>query len=262
KYYDTLHISCIGYLEKDILINSLSLIDLDSIYLQPNIIELNAVEIHAKSRRAPKAKEIIKLSIRQIMDNYPDKSILYNGYYREYIKKNNDYINLFESIINLEDPGFQSTDNFNAGLMYKRINLDFQIDSLLMRPYDNLDKFVPHSRMPIPLNNELVILRAHDPVRNYNRKSLYFIDCLETDFIRNHDFSAPKLTYLSDRPYYYITFEDNRKYTTGINRISTRGTIYIDALNYGIKKINYRATIDKETNRQKLFELSLEYKLV
>jgi hypothetical protein len=91
-------------------------------------------------------------------------------------------------------------DNFNAGLMYKRINRDFRVDSLLMRPYDNWDKFIPYSVMPIPLNNELVILRAHDPVRNYNRKSLYFIECLEKEFIRYHDFSSPRLTYLDDRP--------------------------------------------------------------
>jgi hypothetical protein len=262
KYFDSIHISCVGYLEKIVPINSLNLIYLDSIYLQPNIMELEEVEIQAKSVRAPKSKEIIHLAISRIIDNYPDNSILYNGYYREYIKKNDDYINLFESIIILEDPGFQSIDNFNAGLLYKRINLDFQVDSQLMRPYDNLDKFVPYSRMPIPLNNELVILRAHDPVRNYNRNSLYFIECLETDFIRHHDFSNPKLTYLNDRPYYYITFEDNQKYSIGIDRITASGMIYIDAVNYGIKKINYRATIDKGVNRQKLFELSLEYKLV
>jgi hypothetical protein len=262
EYFDSLHVSCIGYLERVILIKNLSLFNVDTIYLHQNIIELNAVDIQAKSRKAPKSKDIIKLAIHKILENYPDTSILYNGYYREYIKKDDDYINLFESIINIEDPGFQSIDNFNAGLMFKRINLDFQVDSQLMKPYDNHDKFVPYSRMPIPLNNELVILRAHDPVRNYNRNSLYFIECLEKDFIPNHDFSNPKLTYLIERPYYYITFQDNQKYTIGTNRVTTIGTIYIDAFNYGIKKINYRGTLDKGINRQKLFELSLEYKLV
>jgi len=262
KYFDSLHVSCVGYLEKFIPIKSLNLIYLDTIYLQPNIMEIEEVEVQVKSRRSLKSKEIIHLAISKITDNYPDNSILYNGYYREYIKKNDDYINLFESIINLEDPGFQSIDNFNAGLMFKRINLNFQVDSQLMKPYDNHDKFVPYSRMPIPLNNELVILRAHDPVRNYNRNSFYFIECLETDFVRNHNFRSPKLTYLNDRPFYYITFEDNQKYTVGINRISASGMIYIDAINYGIKKINYKAIIDKGTSRQKLFELSMEYELV
>jgi len=261
KYYDALHISCVGYLEKTIPVNTLSLTSLDSIFIMPNIVELDGVEVQAKAGKIPDSKQIIRKAIRQIQDNYPDNSILYNGYYREYIKQDDDYINLFESIINLEDPGFQSIDNFNAGLMYKRINLDFKVDRPLMRPYDNYNKFVPYSRMPIPLNNELVILRAHDPIRNFNRNSFYFIDCLETDFLGNHKFSDPKLTYLGERPYYYITFDDKMKYTIGNNRVTAKGTIYIDALNYGIKKINYRTTLDKGTNRQKLFELNLEYKL-
>jgi hypothetical protein len=259
-YFDTLHISCIGYLQKDLPVNSLNLLGLDSIYLQPGIIEIDEVDIHARARRAPRSKEIIKLAIERIPENYPDTAILYNGYYREYIKQEDEYINLFESIINLSDPGFQAIDNFDAGLMYKRINTDFRVDSPLMRPYDNRNKLVPFSVMPIPLNNELVILRAHDPVRNYNRKSLYFIECLQTDFIHNHNFNPPKLTYLGDRPYYAITFEDNRKYFYSNYRITANGTIYIDALNYGIKRINYRGTINTGTRKQKLFELSLEYR--
>ena len=259
---DTLHISCVGFLGKKILVREMSLTRLDSIFLQPHIIELNEVSVEARARKPPAAKDIIRFAIRNIPENYPDSTVLYNGYYREYVKKDEQYINLFESIINLEDPGFESIDDFNAGLIFKRINQDFPVDSQLMRPYDNRDKFVPYSFMPIPLNNELVILRAHDPVRNFNRESLYFIGRLEKDFIRNHDFDNPKLTYLGDRPYYYINFKDNKKYTIGINRISLKGTIYIDALNYGIKRLNYRATIDNGVTRQKLFELSLEYRLV
>ena len=259
---DTLHISCVGYLGKDIPLREMSHYGLDSIYLSPHIFELDEVGVQVKAGRAPKARDIIRLAISNIPENYPDTSILYNGYYREYIKQEDQYINLFESIINLEDQGFGTVDNFNAGLMFKRINQDFRVDSLLMRPYDNRDKFVPYSLMPIPLNNELVILRAHDPVRNFNRESLYFIECLQKDFIRNHEFSPARLTYLGDRPFYFIAFVDNRKYTIGISRITTRGVIYIDALNYGIKKINYRATTDNGTIQQKLFELSLEYRLV
>ena len=201
EYADTIHISCIGYQDKGILAKSFDLIRLDSIFLIPGLIELDAVEIQAKEKKTPRKKEIIQLAITHILDNYPDISVLYNGYYREYIKQDDNYINLFESIINIVDPGFQSIDNFTAGLEFKKINTDFPVDSLLMKPYDNINKFVPHSRMPIQLNNELVILRAHDPVRNYKQNSLYFINRLEKDFIKNHNFEDPKLTYLNDRPY-------------------------------------------------------------
>ena len=104
--FDTLYITCIGYIGNSIPINYLKQPGPDSIYLQPNIIELDEVEIQTKSKRTPKSKEIIKLSLLKMGDNYPGTSILYNGYYREYIRKNEDFINLFESIINLEDPGY------------------------------------------------------------------------------------------------------------------------------------------------------------
>jgi hypothetical protein len=256
---DSLHLSCIGYKEQSILLKDLDLKTIDTIFMRPYHIELDAVEVKTEFRKAPGSKKIIRRSISQIPDNYPDQPVLYRGYYREYVKQEEDYINLLESIIDLEDPGISMPDEFSAGLLFKRINKDFRVDRELMRPYDNVDKLVPYSTMPTTTSNELVILRSHDPVRNFNEEALYYIDCLKTDFIRNHDFNPPKLTYLNDRPYYYITFSDRKYSSWGSTRIFTMGSIYIDALNYGIKKINYQAFAEAGINSQKLFELNVEY---
>lgn len=258
---DTLHISCIGYESEHIPVAMLQKTGLDTIYLHPGSVELSEIEVTAKGKRSPGSRQIIRMAVRNILNNYPTFPLVHTGYYREYIKSGGEYINLFESILNIADPGYQSVDNFNAGLLYKRVNRQFQVDSLLMRPYDNTDKFVPFSIMPIALNNELLILRAHDPVRNFNKHSLYFIERLERDFVRNHDFSAPKLTYLDDRPFFLISMKDNQKYRSGGNRIYTSGSIYIDAYNYGIKRIEYESTMDNGVSRRRLFGLNLEYAL-
>jgi hypothetical protein len=258
---DTLHISSIGYQSRSIPVLMQQRAGPDTIYLHQSRVELSELEITAKGKRAPGSKQIIRRAVREILNNYPTFPLVYNGYYREYIKHGADYINLFESILNIEDPGYQSVDNFNAGLLYKRVNRQFQVDSILMRPYDNREKFVPFSIMPISLNNELLILRAHDPVRNFNVHSLYFIERLDRDFLRNHDFTAPKLTYLDERPFFLISMKDNQKYRSGSNRIYTSGSIYIDALNYGIKRIEYESTMDNGITRRRLFGLNLEYAL-
>ena len=129
-------------------------------------------------------------------------------------------------------PGFSSIDSFNASLYFKRVNQEFPFDSSLLVPYDNVTKLIPESFMPISLNNELLILRAHDPIRNYNRFSFAFVNILKSDFIGNHIFSPPKLTYQDSKPYYYITFTDAVKYKSAIHSFETRICLLCSMLGY------------------------------
>ena len=66
---------------------------------------------------------------------------------------------------------------------------------------------------------------------------------------------------MDDRSYYVIRFEDKMSYHIGANRVKTEGTIYIDALNFGVKKINYLATLVTGASAIKLYELTVEYVL-
>ena len=258
---DTITISCIGYDSKRIPISSLSEKEMNHIFLNPGILEMKKVIVEGKRKRVRGSEEIIEKAISSIPKNYPQDTVIYHGYYREYTKQSEKYINVFESIIDLQDPGFDSQDHFMAEMLYKRLNRDFKTDGLLIKPYDNFKKYVPYALMPIQYNNELLILRAHDPVRNYNRFSFDFIKTLEDNFIENHLFEKPKLTYLKGEPFYYIQFRENPWTVRSENRIfGVKGYLYISAQDYGIKKINYQLFLETFVDKQKYFELNLEYK--
>jgi hypothetical protein len=261
QFGDTLKITCIGYSGKLLLIDQMLLFQLNTIYLQKNIYELKSIAVKAKARRVQKPEKIISKAIDLIPDNYTSKPVVYKGYYREYLRDRNDFINLFESVLNMEDFGIASTNDFNANLEFKKLNEDFRFDSSLFKPYDNEEKFVPLAKVHVEGKNELALLKSTDPIKNSFGFSVSYIDNFRKDFLVNHNFNNPKLTYLNDRPYYVISFIDNVNYRVGIDRINMNGTIYIDAENYGIKKINYLATMHSSVKTKKLYELNVEYSL-
>ncbi len=241
---DSLYLSCIGYRPYAIALGDLHTERLDTIFLSPYMVAWDESEIDSKSSKVPKAKKIIKQAVAAIPENLPDHPVKYNGYYREYVKQGNTCINLLESIIDLSDQGIGGTDNFSAGILYKRINPDFAID-----------ESVPNSG-----DNELVLLRSYNPVRNYDRPAISYIDRLSTKFAKNHIFDAPRVTFQDGRSYFVISFVDNK--APGKNDIDlvTEGVIYIDTRNYGIKRLDYKGFARRGINRKMLFGLSLEYK--
>ena len=93
--------------------------------------------------KLPSSKKLVDFAISRIPRLYPSDPVIYKGYYREYLRKGDDFINLFESILNLIDFGPASQETYLASLDYKRLNSDFEIDSTLFRTYENRKKFVP-----------------------------------------------------------------------------------------------------------------------
>ncbi|MFO7670296.1 MAG: hypothetical protein R6W31_11610 [Bacteroidales bacterium] len=258
--FDSLHFSCIGYLSASVALNDIQKDALDTIILSPRLFILDEVQVESKNRKTPQSKQIIKEAIAAIPLNHPDFPVKYNGYYREYVKHNEDHINLIESIIELSDSGINTRDHFAAGLLFKRSSPDFETDPALMRAYDNVNKFVPYLWAPQITANELVLLRSHDPVRNFDQATLYHIDNLKSEFVKNHEFYPPRLTYLDDTAYYAISFMDKKPLKRGDKTIVTEGTIFIDANDYGIKKLSYAAFAQEGIERKKIFGLNLEYK--
>lgn len=259
---DTLHITCIGFTDNKIPVRLLALYEQNTIYLSPYIYKLNNVIVKGKSQRIPRSRRIIQEALTQLDSIFYIDTIVYEGYYREYIKDDNIYLNLFEGIINLEEFRNDSLSGFLTELIYKRRNDDFQVDQALVKAYDNNEKFVPFSTVHMNKNNELAFLRLADPLKNIFSQTVSYIDNIQEDLIQHHRFSKPQLTYLNERPYYYITFVDNQNFKQGTNKVVFEGKMFVDAENRGIKKISYLAKLDKGHLKQKLYELNVEYKFV
>ncbi|HYX08823.1 MAG TPA: hypothetical protein VE912_18970, partial [Bacteroidales bacterium] len=89
--------------------------------------------------------------------------------------------------------------------------------------------------------------------------SISFIDNFRKDFIRNHTFSKVSFTWMDDQLYYVIPFVDKVNYARGINQVKMHGTIYINADDFAVKKVNYQADIKTGLSSKKLYELNVEY---
>ncbi|MGB5781258.1 MAG: carboxypeptidase-like regulatory domain-containing protein [Eudoraea sp.] len=268
---EILEITSMGFREQKILISELTSEQINIIMLFPKAIELQEVEVAAKKRRKLSAIEIVRKAITAVPANYPLYSFATVGYYRDYQKKESQYINLNEAILGVFDEGFDTSDNESTSIrIYDyRENMDFQRDTIAQKPYNYKSglKVIDNAFLWNYGGNEFTILRIHDALRNYDMDSYSFVHRLKYDFVENHSFSREKNTYLADEPLYNISFRKQGPRHYGY------GTLYISQRDFSIYKMEY-AVYDRlktipgnngnknETEEQLIFEVITEYQRV
>ena len=163
----------------------------------PVVYGLGEVNVVA-SRKKQSSLAIIRRAIRNIGNNYPDKPFNFISYYRDYQKKDSNYINLNEAIVQTFDDGFSSGSDLNKyRLLGFRKNTDFP--TMNISPYyasrndsyDSPDKTIPNAILGDQYGNELFVLMTHDALRNFNKRSFSFVETFSKDFIIYHYFSEP-----------------------------------------------------------------------
>ncbi len=92
--YDTLQISCMGYLSKKIQLQHYINDSLDHIKLEQDLFAIQEVVI-----RKVNPMNLIKKAIENIPENYPDNLYGFKGFYRETIKKNKNYVSIAEALV-------------------------------------------------------------------------------------------------------------------------------------------------------------------
>ncbi len=298
---DTLLISTIGYKNKIVLISKLKKNQLNIIYLNSIVEQLNEVSITTfvnkrKKRRKKRirSRSLIREAIKRIPENYPTQPFEFISYYRDYLKKKNKYYNMNEAIVQTIDSGFNSLHYKNKfRLLDYSKNKNFPRETSLPELYDTIwqtpnyerpKKFIPYARLPNQGGNELFILLAHNPIRNYKTGSFSFIHKLSKDFLRNHSFKKPSFIFkgdlrlckinfstrkeiidrgsipnpegfVSDRKSHYIISDKTGKVET--DAVLIEGEIIINPKDYTIHKIKYTAIL--ESTNKRIYGLDLEY---
>lgn len=267
-------ISSIGYKSKQIKLSDLKLNITNIIYLSKSNNNLQEVVIKSSKRKKKLlAKQIVRKSIENILENYPTQSHSYISYYRDYqqpvdnsyqnlIKSKNriEYLNVHEAIIESFDNGYKSDklkSKKNQNLLYKYIaNKNFIQDSTLTIPYDNKSKKYSESVYITPLGgNELNILDLTNAVRNYNKMSFSFTNIFKTDFLKNHIFKVKEVVFLDEIPLYKIFFYSLKNRTS--YEYSAYGHIFISKNDFAIHKLNYNLFYRKKKNPQ--YSITIEY---
>jgi hypothetical protein len=262
---DSLVVTCIGYRGNTLSVKDLSGSSLNKIYLNPAIYDLGEVKV-ISSRKKLKSTDIIAKAIRNIRKNYPINQFSYICYYRDYQKRNGNYLNLNEAIIQVLDTGFTSLSIYNQyRILDFRKNTDFQ--RVEFSPYYDLsnssegyktDKYIPRASLGDQFGNELLVLMVHDAVRNFRTRSFSFIDVLSTDFLKNHFFGIPEPVYNNNLLLYKIFF--NAKSWLMPDSLLITGAIYIQPGDYTIHKIEYTCNyVLSGRQKKEMFNIDIEY---
>lgn len=261
---DSLLITCIGYKENSVAYKDLSNIKENRILLLPVVYGLGEVSVVA-SRKKQSSLAIIRRAIRNISNNYPDKPFNFISYYRDYQKKDSNYINLNEAIVQTFDDGFSSGSDLNKyRLLGFRKNTNFPAKyfspyySVGYNNYDSPDKTFPDGTLGDQYGNELFVLMKHDALRNFNIRSFSFVETFSQDFIIYHYFSEPTIVLNNNLVLYKIDF--TAKQSVEGDSLSVSGAIYIQPADYSIHKLEY--STNKKSKDQKLkqiYNIVIEY---
>jgi hypothetical protein len=262
---DSLIVTCIGFKRCPIAFKDLSDKVVNKINLIPSIYGLSEVKVIA-SRKKLGSLTIIGRAIKNIKNNYPKRPFNFISYYRDYQKKEGNYLNLNEAIVQTLDNGFTLKSILNKyRLLDYRKNMDFP--RMNISPYyeiydspdlNNPDKIIPNASLGDQYGNELFILMVHDAIRNFKTRSFSFIETFSNDFLFNHYFSDPATVFNNNLLLYKIDFEGKPGVTGDSLQVS--GAIYIQPKDYSIHKLEYSCYYKiKEKGLKPMFNIDVEY---
>lgn len=239
---DFLHISSMGYESVRVPVASLQSGMVNRIALAPGIFKLSETVLQGRRIKKRTARNIVQTAIQRIPANYPANPFRLIGYYRDYQKKSDNYLNLNEAILEVNDIGFQHNDRetTRVRLYDYRENGEFTRDTIALGPYDykRRQKVISNAYLYNYGGNEFSILRIHDALRNHNATTYSFAGRLDRDFIRNHNFQRLHDTHIDDVACYVIGFKARK------GDYVAEGTIIIARHNFAIYQLNY-ALFDK-----------------
>jgi hypothetical protein len=254
---DTLCATAIGYETFNYAVADLKGKSNFDIKLKPQTSYLNDILI--KDERIT-GKRVIAKAISRIRKNYPNKPFLLEGYYRDYLKKNNEYVSFLEGAFTIDDKGFNKpTEKTLIKIDQLRYSKDY-IDYLTEYVTEfNLDstKLLVHGISPTFRGNEFSNLYYHNPIRNH-ASSVPFIGVFDTFYERNYDFEIEYYTYIDDHEVYVIDISPGKRFK--FTHVSIKGKLYIRTDNYAIVKFNYAYFVTKRLETKKWFELNIEYR--
>lgn len=254
---DTLCATSIGYETFKFPVSKLKGMTTFNITLEPQTSYLNEVLIK-ESRET--GRRFVKKAIAKMKKNYPNKPFLLDGYYRDYLRKNNEYISFLEGAVTVEDFGFsKTTSNSHIKINQLRYSKDYikNLTEYVTEFQKDSTKLLMHGISPSFKGNEFSNLYYHNPIRNH-ATSVPFIGIFDTFADRNYDFEIEYYTYVNDKEVCVINIAPNKKFK--FTHVSIKGKLFIRTDNFAIVKFNYAYFVTKRLESKKWFELNVEYR--
>ncbi len=214
-----LEVSFLGYKKARILVSPSSS-NLD-IRLEVSPVELSEITI-----RPDDASSIVSEALRRIPRNYSRNPFMMIGFYRESIKKNNNYVSLVEAILDIYKSGYGASINDQVRIYKGRKGSDrARIDTVLFKFQGGVG-----SALDLDMIKHPDILFTEEPMRAY-----YFI------------LGAPVM--LNDRYQYSVIFSQSRD----VKDILYRGKLFIDMETYAITRAEFNMNVEDNPESQSVF---------
>lgn len=227
-------------------------------------LTMDTLFVEAK-RKKLNARKIIRQAFANISKNYPQEPFKLRGFYRDYQKENERYLNVLESALEVYDPGFMTEElkKSQYRLLHLNLNKDFEQDSILLGDYVNSGKDLKGGQIAFGGTNEFTLMRLHDPIRNHKWKTFSHVYIMTRNFLQNHEVELTGATQIEGKGQYEISFTQKKSQTTSPaypgNKYYASGKMYIQADNFAITDFNYIMDIERKGERNKMFEVKLRY---
>jgi len=254
---DTLCISSIGYKTFRSTYETLKKINPLVIKLEPQTSVLQDVIILDE---AITGKRVLEKAVNRIPRNCSTQPFELEGFYRDYLKKDNEYISFLEAAITVQDMGYNSPESRSRIRIDQLRFSDNYKDNYykyLHKDKDDTIKEVLEGESAFYYGNEFSNMRYHNPVRNRN-ESVPFLGVFSNFYQSSYQFDIAYYTYVDEEEVYVIKFKPNELYK--YHHVQADGEIYIRVSDYAILKFNYNFYVAKFGDKKKWYELNLEYR--
>jgi len=207
-----------------------------------NIIKLSSSKIPIKEviirRQTPEA--IIKMAIRRIKHNYPMEPFRSDGYYREILTENSEYIQYLEAYLNTYNFSYLDTSLSQVKVVEAQKRDDLQSIQFMQKEVEKRHKRMEKrakkrgeevedldvATLKILFGGPHRILGT-DPIR-------YRFYALDSTKMKKFAYTFEKDQVFDGHELYSIAFKAKRK----IDYIKFSGTVYIDKETYAIVKLS------------------------
>lgn len=254
---DTLCVSAMGFTTFRRVVSELMGQENITINLEPLTTVLQDVII---SDSKITGRRVVEKAISSIYKNYPLKPFILDGYYRDYLKRNNQYTSFLEAAVRVQDMGFRKTDNTTrVELIQIRHDENYEenYEKYLTKSEEDTLKEVMAGVSTEFYTNEFYNMRYHNPVRN-QFDILPFVGVFNNFHKSNYNFEIAYYTYVEDEEVYVIRFKPKPEYN--YQHINVFGEIFIRVRDHAILKFNYSFFVRDLTRERKVYELNLEYR--
>jgi len=256
---DTLCASAIGYETFKMEVSILKGMSTLKIGLKPQTSFLNEVLI--KDERIT-ARRVIEKAIKRIRRNYPSVPYVMEGYYRDYLKKNQEYVSFLEGAFAVKDQGCRKPVSKTDIQIHQLRHSNTYIRNFNEYVKDigsDSTRILIHGVSPAFTGNEFSNMQAQNPIRNH-ALSVPFIGVFDDFSKRSYDFEIKYYAMYNGKEVYVINIAPNKNFR--FTHVSIEGKIYIRTDNYAIVKFSYAYFVSKRLEIKKWFELNQEYREV